>query len=113
MVNRGDLWWVDFGDPYGSEPGFRRPALIVSSDRFNQSRIGTVMVTAVTSNLRHAAAPGNVELSWGDGGLPKDCIVNVSQTMVLDRRRLAEQIGSLPLHLMNKVDAGLRLLLAL
>ena len=60
MVARGEIWWADFGEPVGSEPGYLRPALIVSSDRFNQSRISTVIVSAITSNMRLAAAPGNV-----------------------------------------------------
>lgn len=90
MVNRGEAWWADFGDPTGSESGFVRPVIVVSSDRFNNSRIATVMVTAVTSNLRLAAAPGKVELAAGDGGLPKDCVANVSQTLVVDRPRLAQ-----------------------
>lgn len=113
MVARGEIWWVDFGDPLGSEPGYRRPALVVSSDRFNRSRIATAIVTAVTSNLRLAAAPGHVEVKNGEAGLPRDCVVNVSQTMVIDRVRLVEPVGTLPLHLMRKVDDGLRLALAL
>lgn len=104
---------MDFGEPVGSEPGYRRPALVVSSDRFNRSRISTVVVTAITSNLRLAAAPGNVELEKGEAGLGKGCVVNVSQTLVVDRSRLSEHVGVLPSHLMNRVDGGLRLLLAL
>lgn len=113
VVERGQVWWVDFGIPVGSEPGYRRPALVTSSDRFNRSRIATVVVTALTSNLRLAAAPGNVELEQGEANLAKDCVVNISQTLVVDRSRLVEQVGSLPHHLMTQVDAGLRLLLAL
>jgi mRNA interferase MazF len=112
VVERGDVWWVDFGEPLGSEPGYRRPALIVSSDRFNRSRIATVIVSAVTSNLRLAAAPGNVELAAGTAGLPKDCVVNVSQTLVVDRARLTEPIGTLAFHIMRRVDDGLRLVFA-
>lgn len=113
MVARGEVWWVDFGEPFGSEPGYLRPALVVSSDRFNRSRIATVIVTAITSNVRLSAAPGNVELEKGDAGLAKDCVVNVSQTLVVDRSRLVEHTGSLPLSLMSKVDDGLRLALAI
>ena len=113
MVARGEVWWADFGEPFGSEPGYERPVLVVSSDRYNRSRIGTVIVTALTSNMRLAAAPGNVELEQGDEGLPKDCVVNVSQTLVVDRLRMVRAIGVLPRHLMNRVDAGLRLVLAL
>ncbi|QWF24010.1 type II toxin-antitoxin system PemK/MazF family toxin [Nocardioides sp. LMS-CY] len=113
MVARGEVWWADFGDPLGSEPGYRRPALVVSSDRFNRSRISTVIVTAVTSNLRLAPLPGNVELEAGAAGLPKSCVVNVSQTLVVDRSRLTEPVGSLDASVMRQVDDGLRLVLGL
>ena len=65
MVARGEVWWADFGEPFGSEPGYERPVLVVSSDRYNRSRIGTVIVTALTSNMRLAAAPGNVDQRAG------------------------------------------------
>lgn len=113
MVARGEIWWADFGEPVGSEPGYLRPALIVSSDRFNQSRISTVIVSAITSNMRLAAAPGNVELERGEGGVPKDCVVNVSQTLVVDRSRLVDPVGTLPAHLLVRVDDGLWLVLGL
>lgn len=113
VVARGEVWWVDFGDPLGSEPGYQRPALVVSSDRFNRSRIATIIVAAITSDLRLAAAPGNVELDKGVAGLAKNCVVNVSQVLVIDRSRLVEFLGSLPLHLVGRVDDGLRLVLAL
>jgi len=108
-VSRGDVWWVDFGEPVGSEPGYRRPALVVSSDRFNRSHISTVLVSAITSNLRLASAPGNVELAAGDAGLPKSCVVNVTQTLVIDRVRLMERAGALDTVSMHKVSQGLRL----
>lgn len=113
MVARGEIWWVDFGNPVGSEPGYERPALVVSSDRFNRSRLATVLVTAVTSNLRLAAMPGNVDVERGIAGLPKASVVNVSQTMVVDRSRLLRMIGSLPVPVVRQVDDGLRLVLAL
>lgn len=112
-MSRGEVWWADFGEPLGSESGYRRPALVVSSDRFNRSRISTVIVTALTSNLRLAGAPGNVELAAGAAGLRRDCVVNVSQTMVVDRSRLVEASGSLDTAAMRQVDAGLRLVLGL
>jgi mRNA interferase MazF len=113
MVSRGELWWVDFGEPDGSAPGYRRPAVVVSSDRFNLSRLATVVVAAVTSNLRLAQAPGNVALTAAGSGLPKDSVVNVSQLLTIDRRLLGEQAGTLtPAH-MRAVDDGLRLVLSL
>lgn len=113
MVARGEVWWTDFGEPVGSEPGYRRPALVVSSDRFNRSRIATVLVTALTSNLRLAGAPGNVQLEAGSAGLPKHCVVKVSQTLVVDRSRIVERVGELDLAAMRRVDDGLRLVFGL
>jgi len=113
VVARGEVWWIDFGDPQGSEPAFRRPAVVVSSDRFNASRINTVIVSAITSNLKLAQAPGNVGVDANVGGLSRDSVVNVSQTMVVDRSRLENCTGTLPSMLMQQVDDGLRLVLAL
>jgi mRNA interferase MazF len=113
VVARGEIWWVDFGEPIGSEPGYRRPAVVVSSDRFNRSRISTVIVSAITSNLRLADAPGNVGLAIGAGGLPKASVVNVSQTQVVDRERMLQRAGALESAAVRRVDAGLRLVLGL
>lgn len=113
MVGRADVWWVDFGVPLGSEPGYRRPALVVSSDRFNRSRLATVIVTAITSNDRLASSPGNIALARGTAGLEKRSVVNVSQTLVVDRRRLVERLGGLDRSTMGEVDEGLRLVLGL
>ena len=113
VVKRGEVWWVDFGDPVGSEPGYRRPAVIVSSDRFNASRIATVIACAVTSNMRLALAPGNVELANSTAGLTKPSVVNVSQTLTINKAQLLERIGALSAALMRQVDDGLRLVLSL
>jgi mRNA interferase MazF len=110
---RGDLFWADLPDPVGSAPGFRRPVLVVQSDPFNASRIGTVLVAAVTSNMALAQAPGNVRLARRASGLPKDSVVNVSQILTVDRLVLARRIGRLPPTTMEAVDQGLRLALAL
>jgi mRNA interferase MazF len=113
VVARGEIWWVDFGDPVGSEPGYRRPIVIVSSDRFNRSRIATVIVSAVTSNLRLAGAPGNVFLEAAVAGLPKDSVANVSQILTVDRSRLVDRAGILNRATMATLDYGLRLVLDL
>lgn len=113
MVSRGDIWWLDFGHPSGSEPGYRRPALVVSSDRFNRSRIATVVVVAVTSNQRLAAAPGNVALPSGTAGLSKHSVVNVSKVITVDRSLLDERAGRLARDHLAEVDRGLRLALGL
>lgn len=113
MVARGEVWWVDLGDPVGSSPGYRRPALVVSSDRFNRSRISTVIVAAVTSNLRLADAPGNVALPVDAAGLPKPSVVNVSQLLTIDRTLLERWVGTLGPPQVQAVDRGLRLALGL
>ena len=109
VVNRGELWWADLAAPRGSGPGLRRPVVIVQSDAFNHSRIQTVIVAAVTSNLRLAAAPGNVLLPKRQSRLPKDSVVNVSQVLTLDRALLTERVGLLPAQCLSTIDAGLRL----
>ena len=113
MVRRGELWWVDFAEPVGSAPGYRRPAAVVSADRFNRSRIATVIVAAVTSNTRLADAPGNVALPAGSSGLPKDSVVNASQLLAVDRGLLDRRIGMLPSAQLTVLDRGLRLVLDL
>jgi len=113
VVNRGDIWWADLGYPKGSGPGYTRPVLVVQSDPFNNSRIQTVIVAVISSNLRLAEAPGNVSLSAKKSGLPKDSVVNVSQILTLDRGELLDQAGQLDSGLLQKVDDGLRLVLAL
>ena len=112
-MTRGDVWWIDFGDPVGSAPGYRRPGLLVSSDRFNRSRISTVIVAAITSNQRLAAAPGNVALPSGTAGLPMASVVNVSQVLTIDRALLGERIGRLGREWLIEIEHGLRLVLSL
>ena len=84
-MRRGELWWASLSDPLGSAPGFRRPVVVIQCDPFNESRINTVVVAAVTSNLRLAKTPGNVLLDSGESNLPRDSVVNVSQIMTIDK----------------------------
>jgi mRNA interferase MazF len=104
---------VTLPEPAGSEPGYRRPVLIVQSDAFNQSRIQTVVVVVLTSNLRLAEAPGNVLIPRKESGLPKDSVANVSQMMALDRAFLIEPCHRLPAVTLRKIEEGIRLVLAL
>jgi mRNA interferase MazF len=104
---------VDFGLPIGSEPGWRRPAVVVSSDLFNRSGIATVLVAAVTSAMSRGAAPGNVTLPSGAAGLPRPSVVNVSSVAAIDRSRLVERSGVVTADVMTDVDDGLRLVLSL
>ena len=112
-MKRGEIWWASLPDPVGSEPGYRRPVLIVQSDDFNRSGIRTVICTAVTSNLNLADAPGNVRLSTRASGLPKPSVVNVSQLISLDKTRLIERIKGVDTQSMLQVDDGLRLIMTL
>ena len=112
-VERGQVWWADLEEPRGSEPGFRRPLLIVQADAFNRSRIRTVVAVVVTSNLRLLDAPGNVLLPAKTSGLPKDSVANVSQVITLDRDLLVEPVGKIMGRILKDVENGLRLVLSL
>jgi len=112
-VNRGEIWWARLPEPFGSEPGLHRPVVIIQSDRFNRSQIGTVIAAAVTRNLRLRVAPGNVYLPRRTGGLDHESVVNVSQLVTLDRRRLRRLMGQLPPAKLSELEDGLRLTLAL
>jgi mRNA interferase MazF len=112
-VQRGDVWWADLPAPAGSEPEHRRPMLIVQSDAFNRSAIGTVLCAVITSNLRLAGAPGNVRIAPRESGLPKPSVVNVSQLVTLDRTSLTERVQTLSIRTMEQIDEGLRLVTGL
>jgi mRNA interferase MazF len=113
VIERGDVWWANLGEPRGAEPGFRRPLLVVQADAFNRSRIETAIVVVLTSNLRLLNAPGNVLVPKRTAGLPKDSVANVSQVLTVDRDILAEKAGKLSGDILSAVDAGLRLVLSL
>jgi|SRR5882724_4289755 len=113
MVARGQLWWAELPNPSGSEPGFTRPVLIVQAESFNKSRLATVVIIAITSNLRLVEAPGNVMLPKDKSGLSKDSVVNVSQFSTIDRDILKEPIAVLDRLIMQQIDEGLALVLGL
>lgn len=112
-MHRGEIWWANLPDPVGSEPGYRRPVIVVQDDTFNQSRINIVIVVIISSNLQLADAPDNVLLPREVSRLPKDSVANVSQIFTLDKQFLIEQIGSLPDALQQELDEGLRTVLYL
>jgi mRNA interferase MazF len=91
----------------------RRPVLIIQANAFNESRISTVIVAVVSSNLALAEAPGNVRLGKGDSGLPKPSVVNVSQVLTVDRGTLEERVRVVSARVMDRVNLGLRLALGL
>ena len=113
VVQRREVWWAELEEPRGSEPGFRRPVLVVQADAFNRSRLRTVLGLVLSSNPRLLDAPGNVLLPAKSTGLPKDSVANVTQIVTLDEDYLSERTGRIPPRLMAHVDAGLKLVLDL
>ncbi len=111
VIRQGDIFWVDLGPPSGSAPGYRHPHVVVQNNLFNQSQINTVVVCALTSNLKWAGAPGNVLLSKGEANLKKASIVNVSQIVTADKSDLIQKIGTLSPSRTAQIVAGLKLLL--
>lgn len=112
-MTRGELWWADFGVPLGSEPGFRRPVLIVQDDGFNASAIRTVVVIPFSTNLVLADAPGNVLLEKESTGLSKDSVLVTSQISTIDRQRLMEKIATIDQRIFAEIEDGLRLVLGM
>lgn len=116
MITRGGIHWVDLGDmaPGDHRPAKRRPVLVIQADAFNASRLLTVVVAAITSNLARAGLPGNVLLPAAESGLPRDSVIAVTEVLTLNRYELEDPAaGRVPPHLMAQVDAGLRLALGL
>ena len=112
-MQRGEIWWANLSTPRGSEPGYRRPVLILQQDDFNRSRIATVIAVILTSNLRLQSAPGNVLLNARDSGLPKDSVANVSQVVTLDKSVLTERVAALSPAKLKQIENGVRLVLGL
>ncbi|MBI3372639.1 MAG: type II toxin-antitoxin system PemK/MazF family toxin [Betaproteobacteria bacterium] len=112
-MKRGEVWWADLPEPVGSGPGMRRPVVVVQSNPFNDSRVATVIVAVITSNLSLADAPGNVRISKSESGLSKPSVVNVSQVLTVDRELLTHRVKTLPGKIVSRIDEGLRLALAL
>lgn len=110
-IKQGDVFWIDLGEPSGSEPGYRHPHVVVQNNLFNRSRINTVIVCTLTSNLKRAQAPGNVLLQVGEANLPKASVVNVTQIFTMDKRDFDERIGTLSPARVQQVLAGIQLAL--
>ncbi len=107
---RGEIWWADLGVPFGSEPGLKRPVIIIQDDAFNRSQIQTVIVCSITTNLNLADAPGNVYLKKEDSGLSKDSVINISQISTIDKRRLIERVSVLSAGVIAEVMYGIKLI---
>jgi len=111
-MKRGEVWWASLGEPRSSEPGYRRPVVIVSANEFNNSAIKTVIVAVITSNIRLAEAPGNFLISRKDSGLAKESVVNISQLLTLDKSFLVEKSRKLTGKKLINLNEGLNLVLA-
>ena len=111
VIQQGEIYWIDMGDPTGSAPGYKYPHVVIQNNVFNQSRINTVVVCVITSSLQRAKAPGNILLNEGEGNLPKQSVVNVSQIFTVDKSELEEKIGMLSRKQINEILAGVQLVL--
>lgn len=109
-IHRGDLFWIAPDESRGPAPSYSHPHVVVQDDVFNHSRISTVVVCALTTNLGKANGPGNVLLEPGEGALPKQSVVIVSQISSVEKTRLGEQVGRLSEARVDQVVAGLRFL---
>ncbi len=111
VICQGEIWWADLSEQIGSEPGFRRPVIVVQGDAINRSRIGTVVCIALTSNLKWSDAPGNVLLKRRLTGLSKDSVANVSQLVTLDKSFLTDRVGKLTHEMLELVLSGIDVVL--
>jgi len=111
VINQGDLYWIDLGEPSGSEPGYRHPHVVIQNNVFNHSRINTVIVCALTSNLKRGETPGNVLLEPGEGELTKQSVVLVTQVFTVDKTQLNEYIGTMSGKRMRQILDGIRLVI--
>lgn len=112
-MTRGEVWWANFGIPFGSEPGFNRPVLVVQADEFNRSSIHTVVIIPFSTNLNLADAPGNVLLTQSESGLSKDSVLVSSLITSIDRERLVEKISKIDRKYFGEIEEGIRIVLGM
>jgi mRNA interferase MazF len=112
VIRQGDVYWIDLGYPSGSSPGYKHPHVVVQNNIYNKSLIKTAIVCAITSNMKRASAPGNVQLRKGEGNLSKDCVVNISQILTVDKSELIEKIGTLSQSRILQIIRGIEQLLS-
>lgn len=110
VVKQGEIYWIDLGEPSGSEPGYRHPHIVIQNNIFNSSNISTVVVCSLTTNLNRAKAPGNVALNKGEASLPKKSVVNISQIYTVNKSDLIEKIGQVSEQRIYEIIEGLNLL---
>jgi len=112
-MTRGELWWADFGLPFGSEPGYKRPVLIIQNDFFNNSKINTAIVIPLTTNLLLAEAPGNILITGNESKLKKDSVMAISQIEAIDRHRLIEKITAVDGAIIKKIEESMMFILGI
>ncbi len=112
VIEQGEIYWVDLAEPSGSEPGYRHPHIVVQNNLFNSSKINTVVMCALTSNLKRGLSPGNVVLKKGEANLPKKSVVNITQIYTIDRTNLFEKIGKVNNERLKEILLGIQLLTA-
>jgi len=112
-MTRGEIWWAEFGIPFGSEPGYKRPVLIIQNDFFNKSKINTTIVIPLTTNKILADAPGNILITKHESKLKKDSVITISQIEVIDRQRLIEKITKLDRIIMEKIENNILFILGI
>lgn len=110
-IKQGDIFWIEIDEPWGSEPGYRHPHVVVQNNVFNVSAIRTVILCPLTTNLKRAQAPGNVLLHQKEGGLSKSSVVLVSQILTVDKAQLGEHIGTLSAKRVREIIDGILLVL--
>jgi mRNA interferase MazF len=109
VIHQGDIYYIDLVEPSGSGPGYRQPHVVIQNNIFNQSRLNTVMVCALSSNLRRAEIPGNLQIDVGEAGLPRQSVVLVTQVFTVHKSQLVEYIGTVSAHRIRQILDGLRL----
>ena len=111
VINQGDIYWVEVDEPAALEPGYTHPHVVIQNNLYNQSKIRTVIVCVLTSNLKYAEVPGNVKLEKGEANLPKASVVNVSQILTVDKTQLGEYIGTVSPRRVSEILDGVSLIL--
>lgn len=110
VIRQGEIYWVDLGDPRGSEPAFRHPHIVIQNNLFNSSRLNTVVICSLTSNLKRADVPGNVLLQKGEANLPKQSVVNITQIFTVNKSDLEDKIGRVSDTRFGEILNGIKLL---
>ena len=110
-LTQWDVVWLDLPEPVGPAPGGRHPAVVIQGDRFNTTRLDTVIVAMITSQLHIANHPGNVLLTLGEAGLTKLSVVNITQIFTADRNDVIKKTGRLTKGHQEAVWAGIMMAL--